>query len=160
MQSHHELAGDAILCSPGMPHEVETRVIDGRVQRVYKNLWPCLRDFWLWASAEYKHLTNVVYENERVTFADAYSGSLRAAAVFRTVYGIRKGDRVAICSRNVPEYLDAWWACHLLGAVAVLVNAYVRISHGGSVPCLTTRCAAGYPSIRFSIASHTPIASL
>lgn len=52
------------------------------------------------------------------------------------------GDRVAICSRNYPEYLVAFWACRqlhsyyvlshnfycdmivdLIGAVSVLVNA-------------------------------------
>lgn len=115
--------GDAILCGPGMPHEMEKRVIEGRVQRVYKNLWPSLRDFWRWAATEYKDATYVVYETERHSFGDIYQQSLHAAAVFRSAYHIVKGDRVAICSRNVPEYLAAWWACHLLGAVAVLVNA-------------------------------------
>lgn len=65
----------AILCAPGAPsqliaawslmpkytgalHELETRLIDGRVQRVYKNLWPSARFFWLWASDLYSvHLS-------------------------------------------------------------------------------------------------------
>jgi hypothetical protein len=53
-----------------------------------------------------------------------------------------QGDRVAICSRNYPEYLVAFWACRkfwvydaqfgalpqpqlldLIGAVSVLANA-------------------------------------
>ena len=102
---------------------METRVVDGRVQRVYKNLWPSLREFWCWAAGEFKDATYIVYESERLSFDDVFQQSLQAAAIFNTVYHIRKGDRVAICSRNVPEYLVAWWACHILGAVAVLVNA-------------------------------------
>lgn len=116
---------DAILCGPGMPHEMETQVVDGRVQRVYKNIWPSLRNFWIWAAAEYGDKTYIVYEDERISYSDTMNRSLCAAAVFAEKYGVCKGDRVAICSRNLPEYLVAWWACHLLGAVAVLVNAWL-----------------------------------
>ena len=41
------------------------------------------------------------------------------------VYGVKKGDRIAICARNLPEYIFAFWACHLVGAISVLVNACV-----------------------------------
>jgi hypothetical protein len=34
---------DNLLCAPGQLHELETRFVDGRLQRVYKNLWPTLR---------------------------------------------------------------------------------------------------------------------
>ncbi len=117
--------GDAILCGPGMPHEMESRVVDGRVLRVYKNLWPSLRSFWLWATSEFSDKTYIVYEDNRSTFEQILSRSLLAASVFKNVYHVQKGDRVAICARNIPDYLVAYWACHLLGAVTVLVNAYV-----------------------------------
>ena len=106
-----------------MLHEMETREVDGRVQRVYKNLWPSLRSFWLWAAAEYGDKTYIVYGDQRPTYNDMLQRSSRAAAIFESRFGIRKGDRVAICARNIPEYLEAYWACHLLGAIAVLVNA-------------------------------------
>lgn len=106
---------------------METQVVDGRVQRVYKNIWPSLRNFWIWAAAEYGDKTYIVYEDERISYSDTMNRSLCAAAVFAEKYGVCKGDRVAICSRNLPEYLVAWWACHLLGAVAVLVNAYAAV---------------------------------
>ena len=102
---------------------MESRVIEGRVQRVYKNLWPSLREFWLWAAAEHRDATYVVLESDRFTFAEIMEQALHAATVFKDSYDVRKGDRVAICSRNLPSYLVAWWACHLIGAVAVLVNA-------------------------------------
>ncbi|KAF9058217.1 hypothetical protein BJ165DRAFT_1426444 [Panaeolus papilionaceus] len=115
---------DEILCAPGQMHEIETVLIDGLVQRVYKNLWPSLRVFWLWAANEHKDLPYVVFENQRLTFAQTFAQSLKAAAVFYDVYGVQKGDRVVICSRNYPSFLVAFWACHLIGAVSALANAW------------------------------------
>ncbi|KAJ7576812.1 hypothetical protein C8J56DRAFT_971681 [Mycena floridula] len=122
-RTHEEVA--KILCAPGGLHELETRVIDGRVQRVYKNLWPSIRVFFLWAFQLHSNRTCVVYEDQRYTFAEIVDLSVKAASVFRTRYGISKGDRVAICSRNYPEYIVAFWAIHLLGGVSVLVNAWL-----------------------------------
>ena len=115
--------GNAILYGPGMPFEMEHRLVDGRVLRVYKNLWPSLRAFWLWAADQFKDKTYIVYENERLTFGESFQQSLLAAAIFKEAYGVSKGDRIAICSRNLPQYIVAFWACQLLGAVPVLVNA-------------------------------------
>ncbi|KNZ77059.1 2-succinylbenzoate--CoA ligase [Termitomyces sp. J132] len=116
---------DAIITAPGSPFELETRYIDGRLQRVYKRLYPSLRTFWLWAAAEHADLTYVVLENQRISYKQAFQQSLRAAGVLRDVYGVKKGDRVGICSRNYPDYVVAFWACHLIGAVSVLVNAWL-----------------------------------
>ncbi|KAF9462626.1 hypothetical protein BDZ94DRAFT_713673 [Collybia nuda] len=118
---------DTILCGPGSIHETEVCLVDGTLQRVFKNLWPSLRAFWLWASHEHLNTTYVVFEKQRLTFSDVLQHSIRAAAVYQDVFGIKKGDRVAICSRNYPEYLVAFWACHLIGAVSVLVNAWLPI---------------------------------
>ncbi|KAG6888420.1 hypothetical protein C0995_008333 [Termitomyces sp. Mi166 len=116
---------DAIITAPGNLHELETRYIDGRLQRVYKRLWPSLRTFWLWAAAEHAPLTYVVLEKQRISYKQAFEQSVRAAGVLRDVYGVKKGDRVGICSRNYPDYVVAFWACHLIGAVSVLVNAWL-----------------------------------
>lgn len=102
---------------------METRSIDGRLQRVYKSLWPSLRSFWTWAASENKDKTYIVYGDERLTYGDVYDRSFLAAALFASQYHISKGDRVAICARNLPDYLVAYWGCHILGAVSVLVNA-------------------------------------
>ncbi|KAF8974758.1 hypothetical protein BDZ97DRAFT_1775265 [Flammula alnicola] len=113
-----------ILCAPGQMHEMETRLIDGQLLRVYKNLWPSLRVFWLWAAQEHRNAVYAVFENQRYTFAMVFERSLKAAAMFYDVYGVRKGDSVVICARNYPEFLVAFWACHLLGAVSALPNAW------------------------------------
>ncbi|KAF8900517.1 long-chain-fatty-acid-CoA ligase [Mucidula mucida] len=118
---------EELLCAPGQLHEWETRLVDGRLQRVYKNLPATLRDFWLRAVDQYGDLTYIVYGEERLTYKDVHERALHAAGVFYTVYGVRKGDRVSVVSRNCSEYLTIFWACHLIGAVVVLVNAWLPI---------------------------------
>jgi len=107
-------------------HELETRVIDDRVQRVYKNAWPTLRDFWLWAVDQHRDKTYLVFENTRISYSESLRRSATIAGMLQDVYGIQKGDRVSIISRNYPEYLITFWACHLIGAVPTLINACVR----------------------------------
>ena len=50
---------------------------------------------------------------------------LRARALATTLHGrhgVSQGDRVAILALNAPEYLDALYACGLLGAILVPLN--------------------------------------
>ncbi|KAK0187399.1 long-chain-fatty-acid-CoA ligase [Armillaria mellea] len=129
---------DKILTAPGGPFEIETRVsrqhfsapahglngiqvVDGRVLKVWKNLWPSIRAFFLHSSKEHAHKTCVVYEKERYTFQEMLDMAVKCAAIFRDVYGVKKGDRVVICSRNFPSYYVVFWACHILGAVTALM---------------------------------------
>lgn len=116
---------DKILTAPGSLLEVETRVVEDRLLRVFKNLWPSARALWLHATKQHADKIYVVYENQRYTFREMFEKSVQCAAVFREVYGVTKGDRVVICSRNFPAYYVAFWACHLLGAVTSLVNAWL-----------------------------------
>ena len=38
--------------------------------------------------------------------------------------GVAKGDRVAIASRNLPQWVIAFWGTVLTGAVVVPINAW------------------------------------
>ncbi|KAJ7924833.1 hypothetical protein B0H13DRAFT_1976258 [Mycena leptocephala] len=118
---------DAIMCGPGMPHEMETCLVDGRIYRVYKNLPSSMREFWLSSVSQYSEKTYIVFEGERLTYGQVHHKVIAVAAVFRHSYNIKKGDRIGICSRNCPEYLIVFWACHMLGAVAVLANAWLPV---------------------------------
>jgi len=118
---------DVILCAPGNIHEVETKFISGRLLRVYKNLWPNLRDFWLAAVQQHSEKVYLVYDEQRFTYQQIHSRAAKLAAVFKHKYGIQKGDRVGICSRNCPDFVVAFWACHLIGAVSVLINAWLPL---------------------------------
>jgi fatty-acyl-CoA synthase len=44
------------------------------------------------------------------------------AALLRERYGVARGDRVAVLALNAPEYLDAFYAVALLGAILVPLN--------------------------------------
>ncbi|KAL1743870.1 hypothetical protein HDZ31DRAFT_64614 [Schizophyllum fasciatum] len=111
------------LSAPGSLLETETVCIDGRVVRAYKNLPPSCRAFWLSGVRMYSDREYIVFEKQRYTFGAAHERALRVAAVFRDMHGVRKGDHVGLVSRNFPDYIIVFWACHLLGAVPVLVNS-------------------------------------
>lgn len=88
----HSSTANALLVAPGAPHETETRLIDGRLLRVYKNQWPSLRVFWLWALSQHKEAVYLVYENQSYTFGQVHNRAVKAASVLRHVYGVQKGS--------------------------------------------------------------------
>ncbi|GAA5964770.1 hypothetical protein JCM3765_002549 [Sporobolomyces pararoseus] len=112
-----------ILTGPGMPWEMENKVIKGRKVRVYKQLPPSVRDFWLATKAHGKKEC-VVYEGERYTYEEAHAKVNHLASIFHQ-RGVRKGDRIAIAMRNLPEWIFSFFAAHAIGAVAVAVNAWL-----------------------------------
>ncbi|KAI0036751.1 acetyl-CoA synthetase-like protein [Vararia minispora EC-137] len=118
---------EAILTGPGALHEVEQRVIHNKIMRTYKNAWSSLRDFWMWAVEQHSDKTYIVFERTRVTFSEGLHRSAVIAAMLQDLYDIQKGDRVSIVSRNTADYLLTFWACHLIGAVPVLVNAWLPL---------------------------------
>jgi hypothetical protein len=72
-------------------HEIGTALVEGQIHRIYKNIWPSLRVFWLFAAQQHKDAICVVFENQRYTFGQIFERSLKAAAMFRDVYRIKKG---------------------------------------------------------------------
>ena len=114
-------------------------LVDGRLQRVYRNLWPSLRQFWLSAVSQYPEDTYIVYEHNRWTYRQVHDRAIILSRIFFRKYDIQKGkyvlhwcpwfvwkcwylcigDRVAICSRNSPEYIVAFWACRTLSFLAL-----------------------------------------
>jgi len=65
-----------------------------------------------------------VYRDERYTFAEGLQHSVEFAAALVDRYGVKKGDRVAILSRNNPQWMMAFIAITSIGAVAVPMNAW------------------------------------
>ncbi|BGP22396.1 hypothetical protein JCM10295v2_001275 [Rhodotorula toruloides] len=118
---------DRILSAPGSPFEWEEKRIGTRTVRVYKNLPPSIRDYWLQAASPFADKEYIVYERERLTYADTHRRVLHLASLLHA-RGVRKGDRVAIAMRNTPEWIISWWACHMLGGIAVAVNAWLPSS--------------------------------
>ena len=114
----------AALTAPGAPFAMEEREIRGLRTRVWKNAPASLRAV-LEGSRAHGDLPFLVYEDERLTFAEHYR---RCAVLARTLserYGVRKGDRVAIAMRNFPEWSVVFWAAAAVGAIVVPLNAWM-----------------------------------
>ncbi len=58
----------------------------------------------------------------RLTYRALNQRARALAARLAQRYGIRQGERVAVLALNSPEYLDAFFACALLGAILVPLN--------------------------------------
>src|SRR5689334_25392882 len=67
--------------------------------------------------------TFVVYGDERVTYEEFARAALAVAEALQRA-GVKKGDRVAIAMRNLPEWPAAFFGCLLTGGMAVLLNAW------------------------------------
>ncbi len=65
-----------------------------------------------------------VYQDERYTFAEALQYAVEFAAALVDRNGVKKGDRVAILSRNNPQWMMAFIAITSIGAVAVPMNGW------------------------------------
>ncbi len=112
----------ATLTGPGSPFEIETIQIEGRPTRVFKNAPPTLREVFL-AGRAHGPRDFMVYRDERVTY-EAFSRASIALAQALTASGLKKGDRVAIAMRNLPEWPVVLFGTLLAGGVATLLNAW------------------------------------
>lgn len=113
---------EAILCAPGQFFEMETIDIRGVPTRVWKNAPASLRQL---ADHARTHGDGVmtIYEDERISYAAWYRAVARLAGEMRA-RGIRKGDRVALAMRNLPEWPVAFFAATAIGAICVPLNAW------------------------------------
>jgi long-chain acyl-CoA synthetase len=110
--------------------ELERIELAGRMVRNFKHAPPSLRAmFELYAT----DLPFLIYEHERLTFAEAWRAASRIGHLLVHDCGVRPGDRVAIAMRNYPEWMLAFTAITSVGAVAVAMNAHWKadeLAHG------------------------------
>jgi long-chain acyl-CoA synthetase len=114
---------DATLTAPGQLFEVTQEVIRGVPTRVWRNAPPTLGTI-LEQSRAHGDAVFLVYEDERMTFAEHHRRAAALAHLLVDDYGVRPGDRVAIAMRNFPEWPIAFWAAAAAGAVVVPLNAW------------------------------------
>ncbi len=110
------------LTAPGSMLEVEEREIRGARIKVWKNAPPTLAEVFA-MSQFFGDRTYLVNEDERVTF-DAHRRAVARLAARLVADGVKKGDRVAIIMRNLPEWSVAFWAAALAGAIVTPLNAW------------------------------------
>lgn len=113
----------AELTSPGAQFAMTETNVDGVPMRVYAAAPPNMRLVWDMARG-FGERDYIVFEDERLTYAQADERIRALAHHLATVDGVAKGDRVAIAMRNYPEWVLAYWAIASIGAVVVGMNAW------------------------------------
>lgn len=112
----------AAIAAPGSPFEVQERDVDGVTNRVFVNAPATLRD--VFNNARTNEATFLVYEDEEWSFADVMLEADAVAYALVHTFGIKKGDRVGIAMRNLPEWIISFAAILSIGAVSVSLNAW------------------------------------
>ena len=112
------------LTAAGQLFEMEELDIRGVPTRTWKNAPPSLR-------ADHGHVARP--RRRRRSSSTRTSGrpspsTTASPAPWRTgsapTFGVEQGDRVAIIMRNLPEWIMAFWAATLAGAIVVPLNAW------------------------------------
>src|SRR6202789_114708 len=105
----------ARLTGPGAPFEIAQREISGVPLRIWKNAPPTLKHAFA-AGRAFGGKTFLVHGEDRVSF-EGFARATLAVAAALTDLGVRKGDRVAIAMRNLPEWPVAFFGAVLAGAM-------------------------------------------
>lgn len=114
---------DLLITAPGQAFEIELAEVNGRTVRNWKHTPPSLAAI-LEQSRTHGEREYIVYQDERLTFAEHYRRVAGVANQLIHRFNIEKGDRVAIAMRNCPEWSVAFWAAVSVGAVVVPLNAW------------------------------------
>ncbi|MDB5741215.1 MAG: long-chain fatty acid--CoA ligase [Alphaproteobacteria bacterium] len=112
----------AQLTAPGMPFETVEAVIRGVTMRVWKNVPATAAEVFARAQA-HGIAEFLVHQDERITY-DGFARAVRTVAAMLAARGLRKGDRVALVMRNLPEWPVIFMGALLAGAIVVPLNAW------------------------------------
>ena len=116
-------AAVAALTAEGQPFALERVSIGGIDYASYASMPANLGQYF---RLMHRHAAKdfAVYLDERYTFGEAHDLSAAFANALVQRYGVSPGDRVAIVSRNNPQWMMAFIAVVSIGAVAVPMNAW------------------------------------
>ena len=134
MLSHEEILQDLQALkeitlrhkAPEAEFAVSTAVINGVETPVFSKVAHNLHEIYLLATKQHAQLPFLIYQDQRYSFAQAYSLAGQLAMSLEQDFGVVKGDRVSVCSRNNPEWCLAYMAITMLGAIVVPMNSWWR----------------------------------
>ena len=75
-------------------------------------------------ASNYQGKEMLIFEDERYTYEDSYELASAFATALINEFKIKKGDRIAIASRNYPEWINSFIAITSIGAIAVPLNSW------------------------------------
>ena len=112
------------VIKPGSPFELAREDVLGQPMDVYRNRYRSLTDLVQSAARFGDRSYLVTDDGRRLSYGKLPSAVAAVAHGLRTIYGIQKGDRVAIYAANCPEWILTFWACAVLGAQTVAMNGW------------------------------------
>ena len=116
-------AAYAALTEPGAPFGWTVQEVDGAPVRVYDSQLANMRAVWE-MSAAHTERDYLVYDDERLSYAEAHARVRALAHRLRTDHGAGPGTRVAVSMRNYPEWVLSHWAIISTGAAVVGMNSW------------------------------------
>lgn len=119
---NHYIAARQELEGPGSPFAVTTINVRGVDVKTFAAAPPDMRVVWEMTAA-HGDKPYLIYEDERYTYAEVHA-QVRKLAHYLVSQGVTRGDRVAVSTRNYPEWVVAYWATVSLGAALVGMNAW------------------------------------
>jgi len=118
----HYIAARQEIEGPGSPFAVTTVEVRGQKLKTFAAAPPNMRVVWEMTAA-HGDKKYIVYEDESYTYNEVHA-QVRKLAQYLTQQGVKRGDRVAISTRNYPEWVVTYWATVSLGAACVGMNAW------------------------------------
>ena len=112
----------ARLIAPGEPFETEETVVRGVPMPVWKHVPATAAEAFARART-FAEREFLVLGQERLSYDGFVRATLKVAALL-TENGVRKGDRVVLVMRNLPEWPVVFMGTLLAGAIAVPLNAW------------------------------------
>jgi len=112
----------AHLTGAGGAFEIIVDDVVGHPMQVYRRRMRSLRELMVQNIAR-ADIDWVVQDERRFTYGE-HDRLARVLAASLARLGVRRGDRVALVSANLPEWVITWWACAVLGATLVPLNAW------------------------------------
>ena len=119
-------------------YQIRETSFGGQSYRVFKDNYNHLAEVYR-CFAEYAGRELVIYQDQRLSYADMGLRAARLAAALENQHKVRAGSRIGIGLANSPHWLTAFIAVSALGAIPVLINS--RTTSADLVYCLeSTGC--------------------
>lgn len=110
------------LMAVSAPFEIKNREVNGQIFQVYCNA-PLNLSQVISDSRRTDEQDFLIYQDKRLSFKTFFE-QVDSLASWMNQQGIVKGDRVAIAMRNRPEWVIAFCATALIGAVPAPLNSF------------------------------------